>query len=312
MNSQPTVRPLNHRRDALLMAAVIVIVAAVAIHFDLSEWLFQNTRRLEFLQLDESPLVLFAMATGFAWYSYRRLAEAKTQLVARREVEATLQATLLDLRRLANERLASIEAERRAIARDLHDDLGQHLTALKLDVALLPPDRQGMLPDARDRIIGNIHHLQQVVRVLIGQLRPVGLDELGLAAAIEHLAGTWRERAPNCALEIRIGDGLESLDGDRRLTAYRVVQEGLTNAFRHAEATRIEVCVQRGDDGDTDALRITITDDGRGVPPDAASHGVGLRGMRERVEGVGGQLNLRIGQPRGCILQALLPARSAA
>lgn len=298
------------RADAWLVVAGVALAAAAAVTLELSERLYAFTRSFEHAQLDELPIVLFALSMGLAWYALRRRAEAAREAVARRLAENQLQAALTDLRRLASDRLASQEEERRHVARDLHDDLGQSLTALKLDATLLVGDCGAEPARARAaKVLQNVEHLQASVRDLISRLRPVALDELGLSAAIEHLATQWQERSPACDLLVTIHGDVDAVGPELALTIYRLVQEGLTNVFRHADASRVEVTMRRTRSAaGAEAIRVLVEDDGRGAA--VVQPGFGLRGMRERVEAAGGTLQVGDAPPSGFVLDAELPIGS--
>jgi two-component system, NarL family, sensor histidine kinase UhpB len=175
-------------RDAALVAASTVISVAVAAHFQLSETFYALTRRWEYLQIDELSIGLVVLVVGLTWLSWRRYRQAREELAARYRVEAALSQALTENRRLTAEYHVVQEAERKHLARELHDHLGQYLNAVKLDATIIV-DRatvDGPQSAAAHSIIRSVDHVQGVVRDLIGRLRPVGLDELGLAAAIEH------------------------------------------------------------------------------------------------------------------------------
>ncbi|WP_327583354.1 sensor histidine kinase [Nonomuraea sp. NBC_00507] len=190
--------------------------------------------------------------------------------------------------------LTAREEERRRLRRDLHDGLGQSLTgmamsinAARLSVRSSPQEADRLLADLRagmDAVSGDI-------KQLVYGLRPPALDELGLAGAVEELAETPIETS---------GD-LASLPAAVEVAAYRIVQEALTNARKHAHATRITISLRRDD-----RLRVSVTDDGVGMPPDARP-GVGLGSMRERAAELGGTCVVREAEGGGTVVQAELP-----
>ncbi len=297
------------RRDGALITLLVVLVAAAALYFQIAEHLYRFTRYLERYQIDELPYVLLALSVGLIWYARRRTREARLEAEARRAAELRLEDALDDLRRLASERLTHQEYERKAIARDLHDDLSQHLTALRLDASLLA--RSQAPEEVRQRassLTDAINELQARVRDLIARLRPVALDELGLCAALEHFVSLWQKRSPDCILRLESDPRMDSLGEASALTAYRVVQEGVVNALRHARARRIIVrarVLTRADGSETAA--IVVEDDGKGCGPDGPVPGYGLRGMRERLQASHGELLFHANSPAGLILEAQLP-----
>jgi two-component system sensor histidine kinase UhpB len=152
--------------------------------------------------------------------------------------------------------------------------------------ARTPGAEPARLAEDCGKIDAHIAALQQVNRRILGRLRPAALEEMGLADAIEALARGWRETRPEVELSLSLEGARERIDETTALTAYRVVQEGLTNAFRHSGATRISVRATR----DGDRLRLEVGDDGTGMPAAPQSGGLGLRGMSERVAALGGTL----------------------
>lgn len=209
------------------------------------------------------------------------------------------------------------DEERRDIARDLHDEIGPFLFAIRAGVGALARKLSGPAPnvialesDCR-RIDEQLAQLQQVNRSILGRLRPAALEEMGLLGALEALAQGWREINPEIRIQLMARDAGEAIDEDIALTAYRVVQEGLTNVFRHSGASLVEVNVSRGKRDDGDTLCIQLRDNGSGVDGDNRE-GIGLRGMSERVAAQGGSLSLVSTQPGGALLSALLPLRTAA
>jgi len=213
------------------------------------------------------------------------------------------------------------EGERKALARELHDELGQYLQLIRLDAVAIrdtsePREGPSFTREARARagaIADSCAHLHQVLAGLIRRLRPAGLDELGLTAALEHCIAGWRPRLPGTQLKLITSGELSELPEAVALTAYRVVQEALTNVAKHAAAAQVSIRVERDDsDGRSALLRVTVSDDGRGHDPYAPTSGLGLLGLRERVHALGGSLALARGSRRGVRLEVCLPLRSCA
>lgn len=221
---------------------------------------------------------------------------------------ATLE-RLDDENRLLLRRMIHVQdEERRDIARDLHDEIGPFLFTVRAGVGALgrkarsPGAEPVRLAEDCERIDAQIAALQQVNRRILGRLRPAALEEMGLADAIEALARGWREMRPDIELELETGAARGDMDETIALTAYRVVQEGLTNAFRHSGAARIGVLISR--DGNT--LHVTVEDDGAGLPEAPPNAGLGLRGMAERVGALGGTLAMSNNPDGGARLDATL------
>lgn len=196
------------------------------------------------------------------------------------------------------------EQERRHVARELHDEIGQTLTALGLQLdrlaRLAPPPLRAELDDARDAALASV----DAVRRLARDLRPETLDALGLVPALTHLAEQLSRRT-GIPIVRRLRRDLPALDDDQQLALYRVAQEGLTNAVRHADAGHIELAL----DGRGDEVILTVADDGRGIDGDGRGDG-GLRSMRERAVSLGGSLAVRPREGGGTELRLELAARA--
>lgn len=220
---------------------------------------------------------------------------------------------LLNTNRALTRRMVNLqEEEHRRLARELHDEMGQSLAAIKADAALIINRCQtpgSPICQSAMAIGATADHLYDLTHVLIRCLRPSVLDDLGLMAALETYVSEWRARRPGLPCRLTLEGDLDGLTTEVANTAFRMVQEGLTNVLRHAAASQVHVAVERlRQDGDV--LRVSVADDGRGLEAgDAARHGnrFGLLGMRERVEGLGGRLDLDSAPGRGLRLVATIP-----
>lgn len=206
-------------------------------------------------------------------------------------------------RESARRALAAQEAERRRIARELHDEIGQTLTGLVLrseTIARHAPreirvELEGMREAARRGA--------EDVRAIARRLRPEALDELGLRSALVALSASVVEQS-GLDLE-RSLDGEFDLSPEQELVIYRVAQEGLTNVVRHAGASRVQLLLRGGEDG----VSLIVRDDGIGLPADAEADPTGIRGMRERALLIGGTLTIGEARPHGAELRLWLPSR---
>lgn len=224
-----------------------------------------------------------------------------------KQVEQALLRTQQQLRALSAHHETMLENERKRIAREVHDELGQLLTALNMDVSLLGM-KFGHHPEILQATTG-MHQLVErtiaVVRHVASHLRPAALD-LGLVAAIEWLAEDFRLRWETPCTVV-LPDEDDCLDLDERLAtaAFRIVQESLTNIARHALARQVSITLTRR----ADALELTVVDDGRGFHVASATSraGFGLLGMRERVLALGGRLDLRSQPGQGTRVHIELP-----
>jgi two-component system, NarL family, sensor histidine kinase UhpB len=296
------------------MALVVLITLAcvtLAAHFELSEALYAHTRQWEHFELDEWPVAAFVLALCLVWISWRRYQQTLVQLEARRAAEARLAAALAENRELAQQHLRIQESERKHLARELHDELGQYLNAIKLDaVAIRESATSESSPSgsaaelAAARTVDAVDHVHGVVNDMIRRLRPVGLDELGLVAALENCVDHWRQRLPETRFTLSVSGELDDLGEIMSLTIYRLIQEGLTNSYKHAAATRIDIAVRR----DTEVV-LTVSDNGCGMELSARGTGFGLSGMKERVELMGGAFSIETNLGRGFSIEARLPTR---
>jgi two-component system, NarL family, sensor histidine kinase UhpB len=307
-------RKISARRDIVWIVALAAAAAYVCVKFNLSEALLKWTRPFERVQLDELPAVMLVVAISLIWFSSRRYFEANRQLQLRRTAEARLAQALAENQRLAQQYVDMQESERKALARDLHDELGQYLNAIKLDAVSIresttaPPS----VYDAARAMIANIDRVYGVVTDLIRQLRPVGFDDLGVAAALEHCVDEWRSRLPGATIELVMSGDFETLDESRGLVLYRLVQEALTNIARHAHATRVQIRIAPGRAADTaPCVDVVIADNGAGADLAAPRSGLGLVGMRERVSALGGSIALASEPGAGFQVKASLPVADA-
>jgi signal transduction histidine kinase len=304
-------RPTTARRDLAVLAGGAVVFALLSVRLELSEHLFAWARPHERYQVDELPGVLLFIACGLAWYAWRRVAEVREELALRRDVEGRLREALAENRKLAMAAMSKQEEDRRDLARELHDHLGQYVNAAKIDaVTLRDGGHEEPICNSADAIVKSLDHMDGVVRDMLHRLRPTGLDELGLSAALEDCIEGWRRRLPEIAFQLAIQPGLEDFDEATNITLYRLVQEGLTNVAKHSHATRVEIGLKRAAEGRS--VILTMRDDGVGSTPATRQHGLGLVGMRERVDALGGTFDAAELQARGFAFTARLPVSPVA
>ena len=232
-------------------------------------------------------------------------------ITRRKKAQDALQEQQQELRRLSAQVLEAREEEKTRIARELHDELGQLLTALKMDLAWL---RERLPPgdaDAAQRAAQMGLVLDQTVsstRRISSDLRPLMLDDLGLAEAANWLVGDFASRS-GVQCEVRMpGDGLlEGLDKPVATAIYRALQESLTNIARHAGARKAWVSVG----ADNGEIFFEVEDDGRGIEPAdlAKARSLGLKGMRERVTYLGGSIEVARAPRGGTRVRVRLPAQ---
>jgi two-component system, NarL family, sensor histidine kinase UhpB len=231
-------------------------------------------------------------------------------------VEA-LGSVMEDRRQLA-ERLVSLQdSERKQVASELHDEFGPYLFALRAHVSTLEAAISGKGADAEillrqcRAMTQQLGALQQVNRQILERLRPVGLADLGLGEALSRLISMWQQAHPDVSLDLSVSlPSPGALDETTELTIYRVVQEALTNVFRHAGASSVGVSIAPlNSDALHPTMRIEVRDNGSGLPTDYKS-GLGTIGMRERIAALGGSINMN-STPEGLVIEALVPTRKA-
>jgi two-component system sensor histidine kinase UhpB len=230
---------------------------------------------------------------------------------------ATLGDAVDDKRRLAERVVSLQDVERKEIARELHDEFGPYLFALRAHASSLMRIADAREPDTDalrkhgGAILEQVNALQQFNRRVLEKLRPVGLTELGLRKALDALLRLWGESHPGVAIETAIAPSLGETGETADLTIYRTVQEALTNVFRHAGATTVSVTIESTGplsgtrrDGRGGA-RVRVCDNGRGLSPDHKL-GLGLIGMRERILALGGTLTVA-STDSGVTVEAMVP-----
>jgi two-component system sensor histidine kinase UhpB len=214
-----------------------------------------------------------------------------------------------ETRYLARKSLAIQEEERRHLARELHDELGQSIAA----VNALAEAIRARAGDALPAIAGSAvqiaevgGRLQAVIRGMLNRLRPQVLDELGLFTALQQLVDDWNERHADVFCELHAEHGVDASDPQVAITVYRIVQEALTNVESHARAARVEISLARGPQNG--GVRLEIHDDGIGMDPQRASRGLGMLGIRERIEALNGKFELSAALGAGVRLRMSIPA----
>lgn len=228
---------------------------------------------------------------------------------------ATLGDAVEEKRRLAERAVSLQDLERKQIARELHDEFGPYLFSLRAHASALVRLSEHSEPGGEalrkhgNAILQQVNALQQFNRRVLEKLRPVGLAELGLRGALEALLRLWGESRPDVAIETSISRALGETGETAELTIYRIVQEALTNVFRHAGATFVNVTIepaeQQGTHGGGGCALVRIRDNGRGLKP-GHKLGLGLTGMRERIMALGGTLSVASGDG-GVTVEAIIP-----
>lgn len=315
MTDHRILQSVRVQRDLALVVVSTAAFALLSVHFELSETIFNWTRARERYQLDELPGVLLVLASALTWFAWRRVRELKLELDRRRAIERELAAALDANQRLARANVLVQEEERRVLARELHDELGQYLNAIKVDAVCIRDD--GAVHSAETRrsvlaIIDSADHVQDTVREVVRKLRPPGLDELGLPAALESCVDGWRKRLPSVSFELDAPAECPPWGEAVNMALFRVVQESLTNVAKHAQARHVRISLEQATaQNGVGSVVLRVSDDGIGAARVARDDGLGLIGMRERVESLGGHLATRTRSGEGFSLVATLPVSEA-
>jgi len=221
-------------------------------------------------------------------------------------VEATARGQA-DMRELAQRSLAIREDERRHLAHELHDGIGQSISAIKalaVSIARKARSDSGIGPSAK--MIADVSSsMYDQVRTMMDRLRPSILDELGLASAIGSMIDSWNTHHEHMFCSFEHSDPLPVLPADASINVFRIVQEALTNIVKHAEASSVSVRLFSGPSHDQ--LVLEIEDDGRGFDAGATRRGLGLVGIEERVRAIGGSLRLAAAPGRGTRFEIFIP-----
>lgn len=231
----------------------------------------------------------------------RRRAEAVT-----RELDAS--------RQMAQVVQTHLEEERRALAMELHDELGQYVTAVKT-IAQATANRTAVSDPqthaSSQAIVSAAGQIYDAVHQIIRQLRPVALERFGLAETLRDSVNEWRKQYPDLDFRLDIAEGIDRIPSEQQIALFRVAQECVTNVVKHAGASTVDVRLTPADGG----LELTVRDNGRGIPAERleGSGRFGLLGMRDRVQALGGTLEIEAdgGDHSGTLVRARIPQHVA-
>lgn len=231
-------------------------------------------------------------------------------ITARHRAEEKLSTLLQENRKLTLQMMMLQEEERRLLARELHDELAQLLTGIAARAEYISSQSSDAdIASKADEISRDTDALFQLSHAILKRLRPAALDTLGLSAALEELVSNWGEQAAvECSLTS--DECIDHLDETHRLAIYRVVQEGLSNACRHGKADRVDItlrCSLSAPEKRTRMVHIEIEDNGGGIHAENVAAGMGMIGMRERVQALGGTFLITNLPDDGARLEASIP-----
>ncbi|HEV2701902.1 MAG TPA: sensor histidine kinase [Steroidobacteraceae bacterium] len=244
--------------------------------------------------------------------TFNRTAQAVADGVADRRAAVEARDRLRENREFTQMIQSHIEEERRTIARELHDELGQSITAIRsfgliIQQQVAPGNER--VAEAARLVVQTAGQMYDAVHEMIPRLRPFALDSFGLGDAAGDLVAAWRTRLTGVAILLQVEEPLPQLGAAQSICAYRILQEALTNAIRHAAARQITVSLST----ESGELLVRVADDGTGLPPGWEQSGhYGMRGMRERADASGGKLQLISAPGNGTEVVARLPLSAAA
>jgi two-component system, NarL family, sensor histidine kinase UhpB len=225
----------------------------------------------------------------------------------------TLERSVADNHSLTRRLMQMQEEEREYLARELHDEIGQCVTAIHADAVAIRNRGGADVHESAQSIVEAIGRIKEMVRSILQRLRPGALEGLGLGAALRELTGGFGQRHPQIACSLSMTHEAMDLQGERGITLYRVVQECLTNISRHAGASSVQIAVTllaaTAAEG-IQRLELTVRDNGCGFDERIAGRGFGLLGIRERVRGLGGSCRIDSAVGRGTVVMAQVPFTS--
>jgi signal transduction histidine kinase len=225
-----------------------------------------------------------------------------------------LEATLAERRALTRRLIEVQDAERRSLARDLHDEFGQSLAAIAAVAASIAhtarAENPALVPEC-ESISRTSAQMMTALRGALTRLRPPELDDLGLVGSLDHLVAGWIGRGGATRFQLIASGSFDDLPPFLVANLYRIAQEGLTNAAKHAEATEVTLRLARRDLERGSEIELSVTDDGkadvRAFGAGEKSEGLGLVGIRERVAALEGRIDFARNEPQGVILRVAIP-----
>jgi two-component system, NarL family, sensor histidine kinase UhpB len=231
----------------------------------------------------------------------------------------TLELSVAENQQLTRRLLQMQEDERRSLARELHDEIGQCLSAIHADAAAIRNRGGAPVRESAEAIVTVTAQIKEMVRGMLQRLRPAELEGLGLEAALRELVAGFQQRNSQLSTTLHMPEGLSALQPEVSTAAYRVVQECLTNIARHAQARRVDIevgmgeaptgaaMIALGEAGPGAQLWIAVADDGGGFDTRAPQRGFGLMGMRERVKVLNGVCGIDSAPGQGTRIGVRIP-----
>ena len=286
----------DETRDILLVLLLFIITANIVVYFTLGRDLAPIESILEGLERIEKGDYQ-SQLPRFKLPELGRISEKINHMAA------TLLQSKKENRYLAQQSLKIQEQERRHLAQELHDELGQSLSAIKAVAVAIgknPEIKDQSIRDATKAIISFSEHTYDVARNMMQRLRPSVLDEFGLLKALQEMIDKWNDSHEDVFCHFDCNTEIDNLGEETSINLFRIVQESLTNVAKHADATDVVITITRETGLDNKQyLLLTIHDNGHGFSVTQSSIGMGLLGMRERVEAMNGKFNMDSNKDEG-------------
>ena len=307
----------DNLRDILFAQAVLFVLADLLIFWMVGRWLApleriqRGLREIEQGGHEVRLPPLPGKEAAEMGRAFNRMAQAVEDNIQVRQASAEAQARLDAQREFTKLLHARIEEERASLARELHDELGQSLTAIRSiakslmqhpEVAGGPVERHAkMLFDTAGMTSDAMHRM-------IPRLRPIKLEGMGLVDAVRDLLTESQQNNPGLRLELNVSGAIPVMDDALELSAYRIVQEAVTNVIRHAQASRAQVTIA----AEPGYLRLIVSDNGKGAQSLSREGHYGVRGMQERAESHGGGIRFGASAEGGLEVSVQLPLQPMA
>lgn len=305
-------------REISTIAFISIGTFLLAGYFDLYEAWQEWAKPNEDYQLDELVFAFLALSISLSYFSHRNYKRLQITLKKNMAISATLETINTEVVALLTQNRGLIkhitqvrEAERNALATELHDIFGQHLAAI--DVNITVACKYSQLDDKILNILNIIQtstsYLIDVTRSQLQSIKPPNLESVGLSAGIESLVSQWLVSFSSYKVKLSIEVNDELVNYDVALTIYRCLQEALSNIVKHARAYNIDIELRTYSyDGINNEIILIIQDDGIGFTPnDDFSNGLGLIGMRERITALSGRLSINDAEHHGSLLKINIP-----
>lgn len=295
------------KRDVIFLTVCVSLLYSLVLYINLAELISDSLAKYEQFQLDELPYLILFIALSMAIFTKNRMAELR-ETIALKELAEKDNAILLAENKLLTQHVLEVqERERLELARELHDDIGQFLTGISLDIATLVSYQDENIALLAKRISNNCRMTRNISRKLIRRLRPSSLDSQGIVAAVKAVVQEWLTYNPKIKAEIEIDETIQSLSEKTNITLYRIVQEALTNISKHAHASQVNITLKF--DQAKSAISLLVRDNGIGIQQGSKKFSFGLIGMRERVHALQGEINIHSVIAQGTTLQVLIPTQ---